>query len=74
MSSDFKPGGPYQGTPDAPVQVIPGAFHCTDMLAANGAANAGTQEVIDNEVAQIKTWVDEFYTEKKKKRSVRRHW
>ncbi|KAF3763262.1 hypothetical protein M406DRAFT_356989 [Cryphonectria parasitica EP155] len=73
VSSDYKPGGPFQGTATAPIQVIPSGIHCSDMLIDNGLVNAGVQEVIDNEVAQIVTWVDEYYTEKKKPRVVRRH-
>lgn len=71
VSSDFKPGGPYNGTDDAPVLVIPGGIHCSDMIAKNGAVNAGAQEVIDTEIAVITGWVEEYYTEKKRKRTVR---
>ena len=71
VSSDFKPGGPYNGTDDAPVLVIPGGIHCSDMIAENGVVNAGAQEVIDTEIAVITGWVEEYYTEKKRKRSVR---
>lgn len=74
VSSDYRPEGPFEGTADAPVAVIPDGIHCSDMLAENGAVNAGVQAVIDQAVAQIKTWTDEFYVEKKKKRAVRRHW
>lgn len=73
VSSDYKPGGPFQGAPGAPVQVIPDGNHCSDMIVENGAVNAGVQKVIDTEVAQIAEWVDEFYTEKKKFRAVKRH-
>jgi hypothetical protein len=61
VSSEYRPGGPLQSTPQAPVQIIPGGFHCSDLLARNGKANAGVQTVIDNEVAQIKAWVAEYY-------------
>jgi hypothetical protein len=27
----------------------------------NGAVNKGVQKIIDAEVAQIKTWVEEYY-------------
>lgn len=40
---------------------MPGGFHCSDLILKNGAANAGVQEVIDAEVAQMKEWVAEFY-------------
>lgn len=75
VSSVYRPGGEFTGTATAPLQLIPDGIHCSDMIAKNGAVNAGVQTVIDNEVAQIKTWVEEFYTEKnKKKRAVRRNW
>lgn len=61
VSSSFRPGGPFEGTPEAPVQVIPKGIHCSDLLARNGAANAGVQQVIENEIAVIKGWVDEYY-------------
>ncbi|KAH8895932.1 endoprotease endo-Pro [Thozetella sp. PMI_491] len=60
VSSDFRPGGPLQSTSEAPVYVIPGGIHCSDLLARNGAANAGVQKIIDEVVATIKGWVDEF--------------
>lgn len=63
MSSDFRPDGPLVSTAEAPVQVIPGGFHCSDLIIENGVYNAGVQQVIDNEVAQIKTWVEDFYTQ-----------
>ncbi|KUI61468.1 putative serine protease EDA2 [Cytospora mali] len=72
VSSDFKPGGPYNGTADAPVQVIPDGIHCSDMIAENGVVNAGVQAAIDNEISVISNWVEEYYTEKKKRRVVRR--
>lgn len=61
VSSDFRPGGPLESTTEAPVLVIPAGIHCSDLLAENGAVNAGVQEVIDAEVAQIVQWVAEYY-------------
>lgn len=74
VSSDYKPGGPFNGTADAPVLVIPEGIHCSDLIAASGTANAGVQAVQDATIAQISTWVDEFYTANEKKRAVRRRW
>lgn len=74
VSSDYRPGGPFEGTADAPVNIVPAGIHCSDMLANNGVANAGVQAVIDAAVAQISTWVDEYYVEKNKKRAVRKQW
>ncbi|KAH7317225.1 peptidase S28 [Rhexocercosporidium sp. MPI-PUGE-AT-0058] len=45
MSSEFRPGGPLDSTAQHPLQIIPGGFIT----------------VIDNEIAQIKTWVAEYY-------------
>jgi hypothetical protein len=66
ISSEYRTGGPWQSTENAPVQVIPGGFHCSDLILKNGLSNAGVQKVIDAEVALMKTWVAEFYTEKLK--------
>jgi hypothetical protein len=60
VSSDFRPGGPLPSTPQHPLQIIPGGFHCSDLRLKNGAFNAGVQQVIDNEVAQIVAWVAEY--------------
>jgi hypothetical protein len=62
MSSVFRTDGPFQSTPAQPLQIIPGGFHCSDLILKNGEVNAGVQTVIDNEIAQIKTWVAEYYT------------
>ncbi|KAF7719783.1 Serine carboxypeptidase [Penicillium ucsense] len=61
MSSEYRPGGPLKSRPSAPLNIIPGGFHCSDLILKNGAVNAGVQKVIDAEVAQIKTWVAEYY-------------
>ncbi|MCJ1472519.1 hypothetical protein MMC13_001167 [Lambiella insularis] len=61
VSSQFRPGGPLASTAAAPVQIIPGGFHCSDLILENGIVNDGVQTGIDNEVAQIKKWVAEYY-------------
>jgi hypothetical protein len=60
MSSEFRPGGPLVSTEKAPLNVIPGGFHCSDLRLSQGMANAGVQAVIDKQVAQIVKWVSEF--------------
>lgn len=50
-----------RSTAQAPVQVIPSGIHCSDLLLENGTVNEGVQTVINNEVAQIKAWVEEYY-------------
>ena len=64
VSSVFRPGGPLESTTRAPVYVIPGGIHCSDLIAANGMVNAGVQKVINEEVAVIKGWVESFYSER----------
>lgn len=68
VSSDIRPGGPLVSTKEQPVNVIPGGFHGSDMIYDNGEDNAGVLAVIENEVAVIKGWVDEFYATKHKAR------
>ncbi|KAH7370263.1 peptidase S28 [Rhexocercosporidium sp. MPI-PUGE-AT-0058] len=61
MSSEYREGGPFPGSATAPLQIIPGGFHGSDMRLKNAKANAGVQKVVDNEVAQIVKWVAEYY-------------
>ena len=60
VSSNFRPGGPLQSTPEAPVEMLPGAFHCSDLRLSNADANPGIREVVDREIAQIVKWVGEY--------------
>lgn len=60
VSSEFRPGGPLQSTEKAPINIIPGGFHCSDLRLRNGLVNEGVQKVIDAEVAQIVKWVGEY--------------
>ncbi|KAE8391735.1 serine carboxypeptidase S28-domain-containing protein [Aspergillus alliaceus] len=61
VSSTYRPGGPLKSTAEAPVLVIPGSFHCSDLNLKNYYANSGVKQVVDSAVAQIKSWVDEYY-------------
>jgi len=60
MSSDFRPDGKLHSTNAHPLKVIPGAYHCSDLITMNGVVNAGVQAVQDAEVAQIVKWVKQF--------------
>lgn len=60
MSPQFRTDGPLPSTPEHPLRIIPGGFHCSGLMMENGAANAEVQTVIDNEIAQIKAWVAEY--------------
>jgi len=68
VSSDFRPGGPLQSTPELPVYLIPGGFHCSDYYQQNWQVNAGVLEIAQKETAQVAQWVDEFYKETGKKK------
>lgn len=54
-----------KSTPETPVLIVPGGFHTSDMRVSNGEANPEVMDVINAEVAQIKTWVEEYYQEKR---------
>lgn len=60
VSSDFRPGGPLASSEQAPVLIVPGGYHCSDLITENGAVNAGVQSVIDAEIAQVKAWFAEW--------------
>lgn len=67
VSSDFRPGGPLQSTPELPVRVVTGGIHCSDLYGQNWAVNAELQALVDDEVANMKEWVEEFYLQKRKR-------
>ncbi|EHA50296.1 hypothetical protein MCOR27_005879 [Pyricularia oryzae] len=60
VSSPSRPGGPLQSTDKAPVLVIPGGVHCTDLIIRNGDANEGARKVQSQAREIIKKWVSEF--------------
>jgi hypothetical protein len=60
VSSAFRPGGPLVSTPEIPVFVIPGAVHVQDFYTSE--LTPAIIAVRIQEVAQIKTWVSQFYT------------
>lgn len=68
VSSQFRPGGPLKSTPEAPVHLIPGGIHCSDLSLKNAEVNEGVMEVFNAVVDTMQTWVEEFYQEKGKKR------
>jgi hypothetical protein len=60
VSSDFRPEGPLQSTPDVPVHFVPGGFHTSDLVTKNGVVNAGCKKVIDAAVENVVEWVAEW--------------
>ena len=72
VASQFRPGGQLEDTPEHPVNIIPGGFHCSDLILKNAAASPGVQAVVDRETAQIVEWVGEFYSQGTEKRRRKR--
>ncbi|ORY69115.1 serine carboxypeptidase S28 [Pseudomassariella vexata] len=66
VSSVFRPGGPFDGTEAAPVILMEGSIHCLDLIVSN-AVHPSIAAAQKQEIAQISTWVDEYYTAKKAK-------
>lgn len=60
VSSDLRPNGPLQSTPQVPVEIVPGGFHTSDLITKNGEVNAGCKKVQDALVAQLAKWVGEY--------------
>lgn len=66
VSSKYRPGGPLESTKEAPVFVISKAGHCNDIVVENREMNDSARKVIDGIVEQMKEWVDDYYTQKRK--------
>ncbi len=62
MSSINRPGGPLQSTTEVPVKVIPGGTHCSDLYGQNWAVNPELKSMVDEEIAILSGWVDDYYT------------
>ena len=60
MSSEFRPGGPLKSTKEVPVEIIPGGFHCSDLILKN-YIDPGVKKVVDKEIDILKGWVGEWY-------------
>lgn len=63
VSSEFRPGGPLQSTEEIPVEIIPGGFHCSDLILKN-YIDPGVKKVVDREIEILKGWVAEWYVGK----------
>jgi hypothetical protein len=61
VSSDFRPGGPLRSTEQLPVRMVAGGVHCSDLYGQNWAVNDGVKAIAYAEVAQMASWVSEFY-------------
>lgn len=74
VSSEIRPGGPLQSTPEVPVLLIKGGIHCSDMSGKSGEVNADIHEMQHTAIAQIKKWTGEFYVGKSGPHSRRASW
>ncbi|KAK1756745.1 hypothetical protein QBC47DRAFT_377545 [Echria macrotheca] len=61
VSSELRPGGPKQSTPQAPLYLLEGGVHCSDLVVKNGEVNAGIKQAQNSMVETMKGWVQEFY-------------
>lgn len=64
VSSNFRPGGPLQSTPEVPVFVVPKASHCPDLVMDNTLSNEPLHEITQKVLAIISSWVGDYYKEK----------
>ncbi|KAL1861845.1 hypothetical protein VTK73DRAFT_6905 [Phialemonium thermophilum] len=60
VSSELRPGGPFSGTESAPLFLIPGGRHCSDLAARNGEFNKDVASIQQQQVKQMVTWINEF--------------
>lgn len=60
MSSEIRPSGPLQSTPEVPVFVIPDAIHCNDLSVKNAESNAAIGSAQTEMIVIMKKWVAEF--------------
>jgi len=60
VCSSIRPDGPQVSTAAQPVLDVPGGYHTSDLVTANGAANAGCAAVQAQIVSTIKEWVSEY--------------
>lgn len=61
VSSEFRPGGLLQSTPQVPVYLLPNGIHCNDLNARNAQANADLKKAHQSMIQTMVKWVDEFY-------------
>ncbi|ETS84162.1 hypothetical protein PFICI_02187 [Pestalotiopsis fici W106-1] len=59
VASEFRPGGPFNGTDETPAILIAGGRHCNDLIITNNVhlPVAAAQEAA---ISQFKEWVGEF--------------
>ncbi|EGX90114.1 serine peptidase, putative [Cordyceps militaris CM01] len=61
VSSPDRPGGPLEGTDDAPLYWLPGAAHCNDYRTENYNVNEDARAMFDGVADNMKRWAADFY-------------
>ncbi|KAM7186467.1 serine carboxypeptidase S28 [Rhypophila sp. PSN 637] len=61
VSSELRPGGPLQSTPEVPVYLLPKGIHCNDLNVRNAQANSDLKTAHKSMVKTMVKWVDDFY-------------
>ncbi|KAK0619056.1 putative serine peptidase [Immersiella caudata] len=60
VSSEIRPGGPMQSTPEAPVFLIPEAIHCNDLSVRNAEANEAIRTAQTEMIGIMRKWLAEY--------------
>ncbi|KAK5662263.1 hypothetical protein OQA88_8168 [Cercophora sp. LCS_1] len=61
VAAKSRPDGPAHSTEQHPLRIIPGGTHCSDLYAQNWAVNEDLEKIVDEQVKNMRKWVDEFY-------------
>lgn len=64
VCSSIRPAGPQVSTKNQPILDVKGGYHTSDLITANGDANAGCAAVQVQVVSTIKEWVSEYPAER----------
>lgn len=59
VASEFRPGGPFNGTEAVPSILMEGGRHCNDLLL-NNAVHPSVAAAQEAAIAQFEEWVSEF--------------
>jgi hypothetical protein len=61
VASDFRPGGPFNGTAQTPAILIEGGRHCNDLLKANNV-HPSVAAAQTSAISLMEEWISEFPT------------
>jgi len=59
VASDFRPGGPFNGTEKTPAILIEGSRHCNDLIIGNNV-HPPVKAAQEAAIKQMETWIAEF--------------